>query len=384
MNSLNLVYSRYARTPRDGKQVQLKAILPVWCEIFDEVNVLGLARSSADLEGDLWPTMKGLGEVREVVWSGSYETQAALGETPIGWQRTGREIRSWVQRHDGASSFFFFEGFPLARFCGLIDSERVYWGEVDSYLRRAHRLCRSRTWLYQKLALLFAARVEREGLRRAKKVHVYSERDARFMRAFHRVDNVFAVPVLSRLGNVVPFAETSGICSSVLVWADSTYSYLYESVVAFLSALEGHHARRSVRFFFLVGKNPRLVDMISKMGYCAYARLDDLDGLFAKIDYVLLPDLSGTGIKNRALHSMSCGRFVVGTRAAWEGIPFRNGIDGFRGDQYSDMLNFVSSENAKVAAPERGSLASIAVHKHFGRKAIKSAWQSFFFDLVAP
>lgn len=68
------------------------------------------------------------------------------------------------------------------------------------------------------------------------------------------------------------------------------------------------------------------VELISQMGIKLDKRVEvsnwveSLNELIRSSSVVVLPDLSGTGIKTRALQALACGAAVVGTSVAFEGI----------------------------------------------------------------
>jgi glycosyltransferase involved in cell wall biosynthesis len=57
--------------------------------------------------------------------------------------------------------------------------------------------------------------------------------------------------------------------------------------------------------------------------------VEDYYAEILKSQVVVLPDPTGTGLKNRVLQAMALGRPVVGTPSVFEGIPMTNGVHAF-------------------------------------------------------
>ena len=63
----------------------------------------------------------------------------------------------------------------------------------------------------------------------------------------------------------------------------------------------------------------------SKAYDCQFIQwVDDYVDLIRGCDIVVLPDVIGTGIKNRAIQSLALGKPTIGTAVAFEGISFPN------------------------------------------------------------
>lgn len=375
-----VVFSRYAASPRDGKQSQFYKLLPILAELFPRVEVLALARDPTDLDGAAPPIPTSV-TIEPFVARGNYEIQSLLfglaGFVPSVFPSVQR-IRRWIQKRDDWETLFFFEGFPLAGLLRVPRRAVVVWGEVDSYLRRAHRMYRLSRGVFGRIGIVGALLGERIAARYAAGWQVYSEEDARFLRKFHGYC-VRAVPVVYEVTD--KNCERSPGPSeppTVLVWADTRYLYLEKSVERLLPTMKLAVREKIVQFTCLLGENASLQQRITKCGIKGFSRVENLDEFLSGFDYVVIPDLAGTGLKNRTLYALSRGCCVLGTRLAWEGIPFRDGESGFLISCPEDILATVArlANNPRYSSIGRAGRRLVA--SNYSAAAVGRKWRELF------
>jgi hypothetical protein len=382
-----IIFSRYARQPKDGKQHGLFELVSMIAGDVERVEVLGLARSAADLTGPVrWqhPNVR----FDEMVFAGSYNVQCVAGllaeaGVPI-WPGTGSILR-WIEARDRVDTTFFVEGFPLAFLLARIRRAHVVWGEVDSYLRRASRLgrFRKRSRIVSMMQVKAAYLVERHALKSADVVHVYSAGDAEFLRRVHRTDKIISIPIVQLNLLRSPLCGDANVRNCVLVWADSSYDYLERSMEEVLRVIGAKGARQNADFSFLIGKNVRLLNMIRALGWEAHERVSDIAEYLRPFCAVCLPDITGTGLKYRTITSMALGKCVIGTRAAWEGIP-RSDATGVMLRQYSDLPTIVDALGRSGSAPLIGKAAQHLVNRIYGRDCVRLAWLRLLANRTSP
>lgn len=377
------VFSRYARWPSDGKQHAFWRQLPIFEEIFDEVHVLGLARSHSALEGAR-PQVGSRVFLAEQVLAGSYSVQcfAALLELRYGVGALfARGIRKWVRSHYDSNSLVFLEGAPLVGLAPQMEAARMFFGEVDSLLRRAKRFATSSrgAGLRDRLSIAGAAALEASSIKRVKRLHVYSEQDARYLRRVHGLsaDRVMAIPMPLTLPCSEPaWSRDQREELKIVVWADGKYLHLERGLRDMLCELSSVKSDK-MRILFLVGRNPRLAQDVLAAGFDAAEHSDSIDQLLDEHHVVVIPDVVGTGIKNRTLHAMGRSRCVVGTRFAWEGIPYANGRDGLRADSASLIVKELRQLSLDLAR-SIGLAAGRTLRQNYGTEASTTAWKRFF------
>ncbi len=350
---------------------------------FQSVEVLGLARSASDLVGDYPADIKKLDNIHitELVFPGDYGIQALLCVITswilLPWPGL-LTSRRWVKARDKKGTIFFFEGFPLASWLSWLKVSDVYWGTVDSYLLRFHRLYRfgylSKIRGYITLSL--ARQVERIAIKRAKRIHMYSEHDACIFRRFHHVVHVQAIPIAEQVRSF-SLQNTVNEQIKILVWADASYPYLEKSIRTVFDLVKSWKTETKAKYIFLIGNNEELKKEVSQAGWNVYTRVNDLDELVSSVDFVLIPDLCGTGIKNRTIYAVACGACVIGTRFAWEGIPMQNEINGILIKDLAQLREVVKSF-AFTNKYQMIRANSHALLESFSLKTVSSKWQQFF------
>ena len=108
-------------------------------------------------------------------------------------------------------------------------------------------------------------------------------------------------------------------------------------------------------------------------------RFPELDATLARAGPVLLPDDSGTGIKNHAIHAMALGTIVIGTPAALEGIPVESGRHAFICCAQADFGSTIAMLRSPGADPlpiERA--ASRFVREHYSDDVVSVQWKPCF------
>jgi hypothetical protein len=378
------VFSRYAREPEDGKQAAFWRQLDIFARLFDEVAVIGLARSKQQLKGHL-PVLAHTVSISESVLGGSYALQ--FGLSGIGLKTTtcgllAPQVTSWLRKEMTAESIVFLEGAPLVGLAPTINSGRLFYGEVDSYSRRAKRFGKAgqASFVKTRFSIYLAMLVERESLRRVKRAHVYSEEDASFLTKLYRLppDKIMAIPMpLPEFVECERHDQPLSHGVRFLIWADAKYPHLETGVKNVLNELcKACISKHNV--CFLVGKNPGLVTHISELGFPAIQWAPSIEETLLRHDVVIIPDVVGTGIKNRTIHAMAMGKCVVGTKFAWEGIPYHNESDGICAESAAKIVA-IAEDMTVERALGIGAAARLSVSRLYGRSILQDKWRQFFY-----
>jgi hypothetical protein len=377
------VYSRYARCPQDGKQHAFWRQIEMFATLFDQVSVLGLARTLEALQGDM-PKLPASVSVTEALHTGSYALQFGFAAAGFKTGLTGLvfpPLRSWLKKCASHDSLFFLEGAPLLGLTPRIESRRLFYGEVDSYSRRARRLFRGKMTspFKERLSVGIATLIERESFKRAHRAHVYSEQDARFLRKVHKLPagKVVGIPMQSPV--VISKHETLSVDAGdlkVLIWADTSYAYLESAVRELLAeCLKLGVSRAGISF--LVGKNASLIRDVESAGFKVFQRVHSPEETLLKYHVVVVPDLVGTGIKNRTIHGMALGRCVIGTKVAWQGIQYDNQLSGICVESLEHLVSVLRCLPVEKAIMI-GQAAKAAVEYELRPSILRKRWAQFF------
>lgn len=110
----------------------------------------------------------------------------------------------------------------------------------------------------------------------------------------------------------------------------------------------------------------------------------DFSKFLTSADIVIVPDLSGTGIKNRVVQALALACPVVGTRIAFEGISAVNGTHAIISDQIGDLANgiklLLEDEETRIKIANAGH---ILARRDFGIESLQSRWQEFYAGVLA-
>lgn len=287
-----------------------------------------------------------------------------------------KNLCSWISTKDK----IYIQGMPLVWLPWAIKSHKIVWSPVDSYSLRYKRLTeyyrnRSRLrFIYSRFALKTAALLERIGVKNASKVHVVGYEDARHLELLHGARNVIAIPIFRQGRRVLAKPEIGG--KRILVWADYRIDYLRESALECLNSLiplkggweitllgkgSADLLRSSDNFKFVIGKE--------------WVR--DIDEELMSASLIVIPDILGSGIKNRTVHAMGLGCCVAGLESAFQSIPIKSGKDCYILERWSQLAYLMQNIAAQPnIVQDIGFQASQTISSHFCTQELVHRWQT--------
>lgn len=90
----------------------------------------------------------------------------------------------------------------------------------------------------------------------------------------------------------------------------------------------------------IAGANPtESITKLAKKNVKVIANYKDLDSVYSLADYVILPLLSGGGVKGKLLEAAAYGKIIISTKHGIEGTEFIPGEHVFYGDNKQDFIN---------------------------------------------
>jgi glycosyltransferase involved in cell wall biosynthesis len=234
------------------------------------------------------------------------------------------------------------EGIAMAPYLELVDARPSVLSSIDASSLRQRRLAAESTNIRERLyrlALSHASSLlERSALPRATKVHVVSPVDSQYLResvpGIDVEDIGIAVP--DDLLEYVPKKDLNEMDKShrLLFSGDLRVGYINRGLAWFLSCVypEVQRMYPDTRLTIL-GRGSPSSEVAGLLAMTPSAEVlswvEDYYAEILKSQVVVLPDPTGTGLKNRTLQAMALGRPVVGTPSIFEGIPMINGVHGF-------------------------------------------------------
>jgi glycosyltransferase involved in cell wall biosynthesis len=311
----------------------------------------------------------------------------------LSWFLTGRKTGTLLTFDANVKraepSLLFFDGLPLAPLVIAYANRPTILTCVDAMSLRHYRLLARAKGLKAKLN--HAARaiscevLERLFLRRFSAVHVVSDMDAIYLRRVSPKARIYAIPILAPLA---PLSRTTirKHYNEFVIWGDVGVPHIRDGILDFLNTVPQLVSDNEIRFVVLGRRAPDLTleSTIKKHPNVSFEQwLPDLNGQIARSGAVILPDDSGTGIKNRALHAMALGTVVIGSPSALEGILVEDKRDSFicgSADDYAAAIRRVCSILPEIADMERNALSLIETH--YSDKAVSELWLALFQNAI--
>lgn len=195
-----------------------------------------------------------------------------------------------------------------------------------SYIRGLRQLpqWRGRKLYYLQLPALMLA--ERRSIRLATRTFVCSDRDRRHLEMLYRLPRIVTVPNAVSLPCRPATAETK----TCLFLGRYTYAPNVEAAALLLKEI-WPRIRASVpeaRLLIagegseVIPRPPTVDPAVEFLGF-----VPDLDRLYARIQVVCTPILSGSGTRIKIIEAAAFGRPVVSTTLGAEGLQFRDGVE---------------------------------------------------------
>jgi glycosyltransferase involved in cell wall biosynthesis len=209
--------------------------------------------------------------------------------------------------------------------------------------------------------------------------------DANYLRARLPQVNVVAIPVAvpMNLERVCGVANAGRKRLVGVVFMDMRQSHLRDSFLWFISSVYRPLTFRGCSFDLLVlgriTEDSELANLCQNLPVTFLEWVDDYISVLSGADFIITPDLVGTGLKNRVIQGMALGRPVVGTPTAFEGIPALNGVHALIANTAEEMTT------ALIAISDRpdlrkmiGDNARALVTEEFGNESLKSRWRDLY------
>ena len=125
--------------------------------------------------------------------------------------------------------------------------------------------------------------------------------------------------------------------------------------------------------FHLAGRNPiEIVKSIQAKNLIYHGEVEDAKDFLANLDIVIVPLLSGSGIRVKILESMAMGKVVFSTSKGFEGINFTNFENAFLFDDFLAFKNgFTQCMSNSGLIENVGNNAREFIKDHFDSNVLK-------------
>ncbi len=217
------------------------------------------------------------------------------------------------------------------------------------------------------------------------RIHLVSETDASYLQARLTHVRVVAIPVALPMNiQRPPGIRADGRTRRVgVVFMDLRQPYMRDSFIWFIRSVYRPLISRGCSFDLLVlgriSEDPELAKLCQELPVTFLAWVDDYLTLLAGADFIITPDLVGTGLKNRVIQGMALGRPVVGTPTAFEGIPALSGVHAVIAATADEMITaLISLCDQPEFRKALGEKAQELVIEEFGTESLKNRWRDLY------
>ena len=333
VKSILVVLSNWSYPGQEGLHIQNAALLQHLCQSGMRIHILAFVRAPATV--DVARVRADWGPNVEITVSPNrlnYPLLLLQSLLMPFWLNTNwQTFQSVLARVK--PDVVHLEGIGIAPWLATLKQHRVLMSAVDAWSLRQSRLAQRATGLGRLFLEAYSALsklTERRYYKLAAAVHVVSEEDAHYLRAVCPDANVQVVPVglLS-----IPASKPLQAASQqprLVFWGDINVAYLRDGLMWLLTEvlpLLPEPFRNTLKLDVLGRREPDASLLAAAGPHVTFMQwVDDVDSVLRSGCVVVLPDASGSGMKNRALHAMACGVPVVGTHFAFEGIAAQNDV----------------------------------------------------------
>lgn len=219
--------------------------------------------------------------------------------------------------------------------------------------------------------------------------HVVSEEDATYLRQLYAGQRVWSVPVM--LPPELPGTKRIDQRPvdrhfTVTVFCDLRQDFTRTAFRRFITRVARKSKYREFIHFQVLGRVPATKDLTTfaeglSLDYIGWA--DDYVEVLTSSDLVILPDLTGTGLKNRAIQSLALAVPVIGTDVAFEGIPVVNGESAVVVHSWKEFLiRFDESYEDRDLGARIAATGKNVVYARFGSANIAREWLTHYEELL--
>jgi hypothetical protein len=240
---------------------------------------------------------------------------------------------------------------------------------------------RAATWherAHFEMRRLYARRAERRYYRRADVVHVVSEQDARELGRIDRAIRTKVIPIASEIPADDRLAPVS-TRRLRMIWGNLGSPVILQGLRELL-ATAGRRRSTALHGWTLLGRVPAADAMqrlpeLSASGLAYLESVPSLSEMLGQAAIVLLPDLGGTGQKNRTLDALAHGCCVAGQAEVFRGLQPLGQFA--QADTFDGLLDFL--ERASPDAVAATGMRARQYADSFGVAARGREWR----DLLA-
>lgn len=135
--------------------------------------------------------------------------------------------------------------------------------------------------------------------------------------------------------------------------------------------------------FHIAGRNtPDEIKNINLPNVFVHGEVPDAQEFISKYSLMLVPLLSGGGMRAKILEAMALGKVVLSTKVGIEGIPVTNGEEAYianSGDEFRAAIHYCYAQNGELL--QIGRQARHFIEKNYDNKNIAQKAIQFYYEL---
>ncbi len=257
------------------------------------------------------------------------------------------------------------------------------------------RLAQQSPWSISKIRLLISSFLlrmyERDMYPRFTKVHVVSEVDKNYLINLHPDINVDVIPIaldMNYKNADNKMIKDTHDTNNIICTGNFVNPAISKGTQDFISEVFPLILKRIPKAkLIILGKNAddNLLEKISNNEHIEYTEfVENFQEFLLQADVVLAPDYAGApGAKTRVLQAMGLGLPVIGTSAAFEGIPIINGEHGVVYNSIFEcskvMLDLLVDCDKKISIGKKGQRL---VLDKFSLQAIGPKYENMYMSAI--
>jgi hypothetical protein len=388
---INYVFSSLSFPPKEGLHNQAVALIEAMVNIGHRVRVFAIVKNIALFDVERFSDL--IGGTNDIVLFESSDRYPKLLVKNIFPRFFNKKLFLSFQEFSSRApknSIWHIEGLPLHPLLDHHNYDRAIASSVDAWALRQFRLSRHDDFFQKINRLIYAAIsifVEITYFNRYSAVHFVSKADEIFVKRYVPDANLFTIPVaFSSSGGCTANLTNRNSRSydyDILFWGDISVPHIRDGLIWFAKSVYPKilNSFPSVKFAILA-RNKVSKDIVDLLPGCIFFEwVDDVDKLILSTKLIILPDIDGTGLKNRVVHAMSVGGLVVGSVAAFEGIDVINGRDAFvvnGEDQFLSAVQYVLSVDDFSVFEEMRARAASFVYNKYSSNTVYGNWDRVY------
>lgn len=271
--------------------------------------------------------------------------------------------------------------------------QKTILSTIDAWSLRQYRLFCIETSVLKKAlrcaSTIVGKAIEYYSLHKASMVHVVSQLDEDYLRNKYPYINCFSIPVALPTNILERFMQENYNKNqvSIVIWGDLNVSYIKMGVEWFFDEvffeLNNLDIQLELRVYGRVKPSGILHTSSMLNNVVFFDWVDDIHREIAKSDIVVLPEMSGTGIKNRTVQSLALGMPVVGSEFAFEGIPVIHEENAFVCYDKEDYIAILKKLIREPGIRRRiGRAAQAFAIENYSFQSVLEQWDNIYLERI--